>query len=63
MILRESTLFSVGGKLTSLGIVPYQVTAKASAPQTPGCVPWFMAPQEISGGGRRLKTIDFYVLS
>jgi hypothetical protein len=27
------------------GIVPYQVTAKVSAPQTPWCVPWFVAPQ------------------
>src|SRR2546421_12053747 len=48
VVPRESALFSSSCKPTSLGIVPYQVTAKVSAPQTPWCVPWFVAPQGIS---------------
>ena len=63
MIPRESALFSGVCKPISLGIVPDHVTAKVLAPQIPWCVPWFMAPQEISGGGRRLKVIDFYAFS
>ena len=45
------------------GIVPYQVTAKVSASQTPWCVPWFVAPQGLSGGIAGSKTLDFYALS
>jgi hypothetical protein len=53
MILHESTLFSRACKPTSLGIVPCQVTAKASAHQTPWYVPWFVAPQGRLGGDGR----------
>jgi hypothetical protein len=35
MMPRESALFSRGWKPTSLGVVPCQATAKASAPQAP----------------------------
>jgi len=38
------------------GIVPDQVTAKVSAPQTPWCVPWFVAPQGMSGGDGMVKS-------
>jgi hypothetical protein len=63
MIPRESTLFSRGCKSISLGIDPYQITVKVSAPQTPGCARWFLAPQGISGGMAWSKAIDFYALS
>jgi hypothetical protein len=63
MILHESTLFSRVCKPTSLGIVPSQVTVKASAPQALGCVPWFLAPQRRLGGDGMVKAIDFYALS
>src|SRR4029453_14353391 len=59
VIPHESILFSRGCKPAFLGIVPYQVTGKASASQTPGCVPWFVAPQGISGGNSRLKSHCF----
>jgi hypothetical protein len=49
MILHESALFSRGCTTTSLEVVPCQVTAKASAPQAPGYVPWFVPPQGLSG--------------
>src|SRR5215217_7058329 len=39
MIPHENTVFARGCKPTSLGIIPCQITAKASAPQTPGGVP------------------------
>ena len=45
------------------GVVPCQITAKVSAPQTPWRVPWFVAPQGISGGDSRFKAVDFYALS
>jgi hypothetical protein len=63
MIPRESALFSRAWKRTSLGIVPYQGTAKASAPQTPWGVPWFVAPQGILGGIAGSQAIDFYAIS
>src|SRR5438067_12131015 len=56
---RESALFSRAWKRTSLGIVPYQGTATASAPQTPWGVPWFVAPQGISGGDSRITSHCF----
>jgi hypothetical protein len=56
MTPRESTLFSRACKPISLGIVPFQVTAKTSAPQIPWCVPWFVTLQGISGGDSRLKS-------
>src|SRR4029450_6423944 len=56
MIPHESTLFSRGCKSTSLGIVPYQVTGKAAASQTPGGGPWFVAPQGRSGEDRRAES-------
>ena len=56
MIPHESTLFSRGCKPTFLGVVPCQVPAKASAPQTPWCMPWFVAPQGISGGDSGFKS-------
>jgi hypothetical protein len=55
MIPYESTLFSRVCKPTSLGIVPYQVTAKASAPQTLWYVLWFVVPQGRLGGDGRVK--------
>jgi len=57
MILHESALFSMACKPTSLGIVPCQVTAKASAHQTPWYVPWFVAPQGRLGGDGRVKSL------
>jgi hypothetical protein len=56
MTPRESALFSRGCKPTSLGIVPYQVTAKASAPQTPWYMPWSVAPQGKLGGHSRVES-------
>jgi hypothetical protein len=38
------------------GIVPYPVTAKASARQTPGCVPWFVPRQGTAGGDDMVKS-------
>src|SRR5215211_1375883 len=49
MILHESTLFSRVCKPTSLGIVPCQVTAKASAHQTP----WYVS--RIRGSARKIR--------
>jgi hypothetical protein len=43
--------------------LPDQATAKASVPQTLGCVPWVVAPQGRFGGMVGLKPIDFYALS
>ena len=62
-IPRESALFSMDCKRTSLRIVLCQGPAKASAPQTPWCVPWFVAPQGISRGMVGSQAIDFYALS
>jgi hypothetical protein len=50
MVHHESDLFSRGCKLMSLRVVPCQVTAKASAPQAPWGVPWFVALQGIFRG-------------
>jgi hypothetical protein len=50
MIPHESALFSSVYKPTSQGIVPSQVTAKASVPQVSWGMPWFVAPQGIAGG-------------
>ena len=63
MIPHESTLFSRGCKPTSLGIVPYQVTAKASAPQTPWCGPGSWLHEGGQEGMVGAKAIDFYTLS
>ena len=57
MIPCESTLFSSVCKPTSLGIVPYHVTAKVPASQIPWYVPWFMAPQGRLGGDGRVKSL------
>jgi len=51
MIPRESALCSSVCKPASLRIVPYWVTAQASVAQAPWSMPWFVAPQGISGGG------------
>ena len=48
-ILHQNTVFSSSCKLISLRVVPWQVTAKASAPQAPWGMPWFVALQGISG--------------
>jgi hypothetical protein len=63
MIPHESAVFSSSCKRISLRVVPCHVPAKASVPQAPWGMPWFVAPQGISGGGSGFKTIDFYVLS
>ena len=41
----------------SLGIIPYQGTVKASAPQAPWYVPSCVAPQERLGGDGRVKNL------
>jgi hypothetical protein len=56
LIPHESAVFSRACKPTALGIVPYQVTAKASAHQTSWYVPWFVAPQGRLGGDGRVKS-------
>jgi hypothetical protein len=45
------------------GIVLYQVTAKVSAPQISWCVPWFVAPQGLSGEIEGSEALDFYAFS
>jgi hypothetical protein len=63
MIPRESTLFSSGCKLIPLRVVLCHVTAKASVPQAPWGISWFVAPQGIQVGRAGSKAIDFYALS
>ena len=58
MIPHESTVFSRVCKPTSLGIVPYQVTAKASAPQAPGFVLCVWLQQGVRKDMAWSKTID-----
>src|SRR4029453_1807321 len=45
------------------GVVPYQVTAKASAPQVPWCVLCWWRQKGIRENIARSKLIDFYALS
>jgi hypothetical protein len=63
MISRESALFSSSCKLMKLRVVPCRAMVKASVPQAPWGMPWFVAPQGISEGDRMFKGIDFYTLS
>jgi len=63
MISRESALFSSSCKLMKLRVVPCRAMVKASVPQAPWGMPWFVAPQGISEGDRMFKVIDFYTLS
>jgi hypothetical protein len=46
-----------------LRVVPCRAMVKASVPQAPWGMPWFVAPQGISEGDRMFKVIDFYTLS
>jgi hypothetical protein len=63
MTPHESTLFSSVCKTKSLGIVPYQVTVKASTPRHPGVCPGSWLHKGCQEGMAWSKTIDFYVLS
>jgi len=52
----DSTALMLSKDLSEGIITTSQVTAKASAPQTPWCVPWFVAPQGITGGDGVVKS-------
>ena len=63
MIPCESALFSGVCKPTSLGIVPCQVTAKASVPPDTMVCPLRVAPERPLDDIASSKPVDFYALS
>jgi hypothetical protein len=63
LVPRESALFSRSCMPTSLGVVPCQVTAKASALPASGVCPGSRFPKGYHAGVVWSKAIDFYEFS